>query len=330
MFDANKQTGLIERLLSHRLAMVVACSMCIFIWGTTWAAIRVGLSGIPPFRGAAMRFAIAGVLLLVLALVRRVPLGRAPMERWLWVINGTLSFSASYGTVYWAEQWVPSGLASIIFATFPLFVAALAHYMLPGESLRLPSVMGIVLGFCGIAVIFSEDLTLLGGPGTPLAAVVMLSSPVVSALASVMVKRWGQGIHPLSLTSVPMILGSVLLWSFSAVMERGMPTVWTTASVGSLIYLALAGSAVTFLLFFWLLQRMAATRLSLIAYITPVLSVLVGMIFMGEHATMITVLGSIIVVLGVVMASRRRETAVAAKLRSEAHKISGSVVPGAS
>jgi len=249
MFETHKQTGLMERLLAHRMAMVVACSMCILIWGTTWAAIRVGLTGIPPFRGAAMRFAIAGVLLLILALVRKVPLGKAPMERWLWVINGTLSFSASYGTVYWAEQWVPSGLASIIFATFPLFVAALAHYMLPGESLRLPSVLGIVLGFCGIAVIFSEDLTLLGGPGTPLAAVVMLSSPVVSALASVMVKRWGKGVHPLSLTSVPMIIGAVLLWGFSAVLERGLPTIWTAASLGSLIYLALAGSAVTFLLF---------------------------------------------------------------------------------
>ena len=321
MFDDNKHTGLLERLLSHRMAMVVACSMCILIWGTTWAAIRVGLSGIPPFRGAAMRFAIAGVLLLVLALVRRVPLGRAPMERWLWVINGTLSFSASYGTVYWAEQWVPSGLASVIFATFPLFVAALAHYWLPGEGLRLPSVLGILLGFCGIAVIFSEDLTLLGGPGTSLAAVVMLSSPVVSAVASVLVKRYGKGIHPLSLTSVPMILGSGLLWIFSAALEGGKPTIWTAASVGSLIYLALAGSAVTFLLYFWLLQRMEATRLALIAYVTPVLSVFVGMAFMGERATLIIIVGSAIVVLGVVMASRRKAVVAPAELHPDAHKV---------
>ncbi len=319
--DDNIHKGLIERLLTHRMAMVVACSMCILIWGTTWAAIRVGLSGIPPFRGAAMRFAIAGVLLLILALIRRVPLGKAPMERWLWVINGTLSFSASYGTVYWAEQWLPSGLTSIIFATFPLCVAALAHYWLPGENLRLPSVLGIMLGFCGIAVIFSEDLTMLGGPGTPLAAVVMLSSPVVSALGSVMVKRFGKGIHPLSLTSVPMIIGSVLLWIFSAALERGVPTVWTAASVGSLIYLALAGSAVTFLLYFWLLQRMEATRLSLIAYVTPVLSIIVGMVFMGEKATMITILGSAIVVAGVVMASRRKAPPVPAEIRTASHKV---------
>ena len=108
------------RFLRSRLAIRLAFLMCIAIWGTTWAAIRVGLSGVPPFTGAALRFAIAGTLLLALALLRRVPLGRTRREWWMWLVNGTLSFGASYGTVYWAEQWLPSGLASVIFATFPL------------------------------------------------------------------------------------------------------------------------------------------------------------------------------------------------------------------
>ena len=282
----------------------VALGVCVLVWGTTWAAIRVGLSGLPPFRGAAMRFGIAGALLLLVALVRGVPLGRARHERWLWLANGVLSFGAAYGTVYWAEQWVPSGLASVIFATFPLCMAAVAHLLLPGESLGRCSVGGIVVGFAGIVVIFSEDLTLLGGPGTPLAALVMLASPVVSALASVVVKRWGQGIHPLSLTSVPMLLGAAILWGLSLALEQGQPTVWTRATVGSLLYLALAGSAAVFLVYFWLLKKMQATRLSLIAYATPVLSVLVGVVFLGEQVTLTTVLGSVVVVLGVVLATR--------------------------
>ncbi|HMC82850.1 MAG TPA: DMT family transporter, partial [Candidatus Polarisedimenticolia bacterium] len=75
------------------------------IWGTTWAVIRVGLRGIPPFTGVALRFTIASLALLLVGLVTHVPLGRTPRERWLWLVNAALTFSTSYGVVYWSEQW---------------------------------------------------------------------------------------------------------------------------------------------------------------------------------------------------------------------------------
>ena len=117
------------------------------IWGTTWSVIQIGLVGIPPLTGVALRFAIAAALLLVLIGVRRIRLGTTRRERLLWLSNSVLSFSVSYGVVYWAEQWVPSGLTSVLFATYPLFVALLAHYMLPAETLRRPEVIGIALGW---------------------------------------------------------------------------------------------------------------------------------------------------------------------------------------
>ncbi len=90
-----------------------ALALLILIWGTTWAAIRIGLEGLPPFTGVAVRFAIASAVLLLAAAWKGWPLGSGPRARGLWLVNAVLSFSASYGVVYWAEQWVPSGLAAV-------------------------------------------------------------------------------------------------------------------------------------------------------------------------------------------------------------------------
>ena len=114
---------------------MAAIGLLIVIWGSTWSVIRIGLRGIPPLTGVSLRFGIASVLLLVLAWQQGVRLGGRPYERRLWLINGLLAFSVSYGVVYWAEQWIPSGLAAVLFATFPLCVAVMAHYWLPDERL---------------------------------------------------------------------------------------------------------------------------------------------------------------------------------------------------
>ncbi len=201
---------------------------------------------------------------------------------------------------------MPSGLTAVIFSSFPLFLAPLAHLMLPGERLTPRAGAGVLLGFAGIAVIFSEDFALLGGPGVARGAVVMLGSPMACAFASAAVKRWGHGIHPLSLTSVPMLICAGILGTLALLLEGDRAILWNGAAVGSLLYLALAGSAVTFMLYFWLLQRMEATRLALIAYVVPVLALFVGILIVGEPATPRTYLGAGIVVLGVAIASRTR------------------------
>src|SRR5215218_3994514 len=163
----------------------------VLIWGSTWAAIRVSLEGIPPLTGVVLRFTLACLLLLALTPFFGIRLGKSPMERRLWWINALLTFTISYGLVYWAEQWVPSGLAAVIFATFPLFVAVLAHFFLPGERLRTATFLGVLTGFIGVAVLYSEDLGSLVGPRAGFAAKVMLIAPVASAIANVAVKRWG-------------------------------------------------------------------------------------------------------------------------------------------
>lgn len=276
------------------------------IWGTTWAAIRVALTGIPPLTGVAVRFALAGALLLLLALARRVPLGRSRRERGLWLANAATTFAGSYGIVYWAEQWVPSGLAAVLFATFPIWVALLGRWLGLERELSTGRWAGLLLGFAGVAVLFSEDLDRLAGPGVRRAAAILLVAPILSALGSVLVKRWGSGLSAISLSAVPMLLTGGAMGAVAAVAERGRPVLWTPAALAATLYLALFGSALTFTLYFWLLSRRSVVGVGLIAYTVPVVAVLVGNLALDEPFTPRLALGALLVLGGVALALRPR------------------------
>lgn len=280
------------------------------VWGTTWAAVRISLRGFPPFTGVALRFVIAAVLLVLLARATGTPLGAVDSrDRRLRWVHALLSFCMSYGIVFWAEQYIPSGLTSVLFATFPLIVAVMAHFALPGERMTLTILSGTVLGFAGIAAIFADDFDRLGGTAVFHAAVVMLGSPFVAAISTVAVKKWGHGIRPVSFNAVAIIYASIIMSGVAIVAERDEiihPERWPVVAI---LYMAVFGTAITFPLYFWLLKHMQARQLALIGYGTPVVALFLGVVFLGETLTPRTLLGSAMVVVGVAVAShspRRR------------------------
>ena len=288
-----------------------ALAALILIWGTTWAGITLGLEGIPPFTAVALRFAIAAPLLVAAARVVGCPLGGGRRLKRLWLINTLFSFAIPYSVVYWAQQWVPSGLEATLFATYPLFVAILAHLWLPAERLRPAAVGGVVIGFLGVALIHSEDLAALAGDEVRLAAAVSLLSPAAAAVSTVQVKRWGSGLPALALTAPPMAFTALAVGGLALATERGRPLTLDAVSVGSLLYLAVFGSAVTFVLYFWLLARLPATRLSLITFGIPIVALTVGTLALDEPVTPRIVAGALLVLGGVGLAVRRagRQTA---------------------
>jgi drug/metabolite transporter (DMT)-like permease len=224
-------------------------------------------------------------------------------ERRLRVLHALLTFCVSYGVVFWAEQWVPSGLASVLFATFPLLVAILAHFALAEERMTGPVLLGSVVGFSGIAVIFAEDFGALGGSKVALASAVILISPLAGAVVSVSVKRWGQGVRPVAFNAVAMLMASGIMSVTALVVESDRPVIFDAGPVVALVYMALFGTAVTFPLYFWLLDHMQARQVALIGYGTPVVAIFVGAVFLNEPFTLRTVIGSVLVILGVAVAS---------------------------
>ena len=287
-----------------RAALLSAFAVMCLVWGTTWKVIQIGLEGIPPFTGVSLRFAISALVLLVLSAALGVKLGRTRRERALWWINGLLSFTISYGVVYWAEQWVPSGLAAVLFATYPLFVAVLGRVLLPSERVSRRELAAILVSFGGVVVIFLDDFTALGGSQVSRAAAVMLISPMAAAAGSLMVKRWGAGVHPFSLTAVPMAITAGITGAIALATERTRDFHWNSVSIGALLYLALLGSVVTFTLYYWLLAYLPVKRLALVVYIIPVIAVLIG-ITQGEPLTGQILAGSAIVLAGVGLAVHR-------------------------
>ncbi len=272
----------LETTPSPRLAGAVAV-LLVLIWGTTWAAIRISLEGLPPFLSMALRFGLASLLLGILTKSMRLPLLGEGRRGWILLLTQTFgAFGIGYAVIYWAEQWVPSGLASVLFATLPFFVALFGYFALPNSKLGWLAVAGLLLGFAGVAVIFADDLSALGGEQVRLGSAVILLSPIAVAASQIAVKRWASSFHSFTLTALPMGCSALLMLLLSLWLESDRSVAPTPAAWLAVAYLGIVGSAISFTLFFWLLTRGNVLRVSMIAYATPVVAVFVGTLSLAE------------------------------------------------
>lgn len=279
------------------------------IWGSTWFVIEDGLKAIPPLFGAGLRFAIAAAAMLLFAapLARRE--GGAPPTLRLTLVVGTLNFALSYGIVYLVETVLPSGLVSVLWGTFPLGMALAGHVWIPAERLDVRQAVGFGVGFLGVFVLFLTDLRSMGGASLGM-GILLLGSPLVSIVGQTILKREGAGTSSVLLNRNAMILGAALLLLASLVFEGGKPTLWTPRLVLGLLYLSLVGTVLTFGLYFWLLRYAPANSLSLIAYVTPVVALWLGVQFGTDELQRTTLIGTGLVLGGIVLVRRRRRRAL--------------------
>src|ERR1700730_9960463 len=144
--------------MKARIVWLILCC----IWGSTWLFIKIGLTDLPPLTFAGIRFLIASLILALLVTARRAHWPRTRREWILIAVVGVLQFALNYGLVFWGEQYISSGLAALLQSTFPAFGLVIAHFYLPQERLTAGRVIGVLLGVCGIAVIFSDQLSIAG------------------------------------------------------------------------------------------------------------------------------------------------------------------------
>jgi drug/metabolite transporter (DMT)-like permease len=287
------------------LVLVLIFVLLAFIWGSTWLAIKIGLGSLPPFTGAGVRFLIAGLLLLGILRVRRIPIPADRARQPTWMLIGLLMFGLSYAAVYWGEQYISSGLASVLFATMPLFLVILSPWLLPEERLSVVRVVGVVVGFLGIVFLFSSDLSMTH-PRARLGGAVLLLSPLCAAVANVLMKRKSRGMNPLAFLVFPMLYGALALLAVGLPLEGRRLALPDAVGTGALLYLAIMGSIVAFSCYVWLLRHLEVSRTSLLAYMTPVTALLLGRLVLGERLGLRTVGGSALVLLGTFLATRPR------------------------
>ncbi|MHC5065201.1 MAG: DMT family transporter, partial [Planctomycetota bacterium] len=203
-----------------------------------------------------------------------------------------------YGLIYQTEVLLPSGLVSVLWGVFPLLMALLSHYFLPGEELNRKHVFGFALGFTGVVLLFLTDVRGFGEAALASAALLLLS-PLFTAFSTLMIKRHGSGCNSLVLSRNSMALGSLCLLGWGWLTEGGEPLRWTGNAIFSIVYLSIMGSCVTFGLYFWLMRHCRASRLSLIAFVTPCIALIFGQVLGDEPVTWYTLLGTTLILLGI-------------------------------
>jgi drug/metabolite transporter (DMT)-like permease len=281
---------------------------CVLVWSSTWVVIAVGLDGVAPFLGAGIRFALAGLGVLAAARLLGRPL---KTDLRLAALVGALPFATTYGLIYWAEQYVPSGLTAVLFGVLPLYMALLAAGLLPEEPLRPRLLAGVAVALGGLVLAFGQSLH-LGGRHAALAAAAVVLSPLASAIGNIGIKRRGARLDPLALNGCAMLLGGVLLLIVSALSERWGATAWSADSVFSILYLALFGTGFTFVTLTILIRELPVVTTSFISLVIPFGALALGALVRGEKVTALAVAGAVLVAGGIAVAQlpiRRRAPA---------------------
>jgi drug/metabolite transporter (DMT)-like permease len=295
-------------------------ALLVLIWSSTWVAIKFGLEDSPPLLGAGVRFALAGAVLLVFAALARRSL------RTDWALAAVLAiapFAFAYGLVYWGEQHIPSGLAAVLFGVLPLYTAVLAGIFLPEEPLRGRLVFGVLVAIGGLALAFAESLE-LGDDDLALAGAAALAlSPLGAAVGQIGQKLRAAQLDAVVLNGWGMLGGGALLLALSAVGESWGEFAWTPESIGSILYLAILGSSVTFVVLTILLRHLTAQAMSFLAMLLPFGALIFGAVLYDEAITWRALAGAALVAAGLLIAQTRRPAT-----RAEAEPALAAAAPG--
>jgi drug/metabolite transporter (DMT)-like permease len=283
--------------MKARLVWLVLCG----IWGSTWLFIKLGLEDLPPLTFAGIRFVISCAIVFTIIRIRGIQLPRARADWLLLAVTGILSFGFNYGLVFWGEQHISSGLAALLQSTLPAFGLVFAHFHLPAERLSWTRIAGVVLGVCGVAVVFSNQLAIAGRQALA-GCVALILSAVCAAYSNVLVKAHAKNLNPAITTGGQMLFGLLLLLAVGIPLE-GNPFRfhWTRMAVIALLYLAIVGSVIAFLLYYWLVQNMDVTKSMLIALVTPVVAVILGMLVLNEEFGWRTLAGGAMIISGIAL-----------------------------
>lgn len=280
------------------LVYVLLC----LVWGSTWMAIRESLESLTPFISGGIRFLLAAFFVWILMKVKRVTLQKDKESVRLYLLMAFFSFVIPYGLVYWAEQFVPSGLASVLFGVYPFFVAIFSYYRLPDESIGKLKILGMCLGFFGIVIIFSDSFS-ADFSNLLLGMIAVALSGIIQAFIAVTLKKSGKHLNPLSMNLIPMFIAGIVGLAVGFLMEDISKIKIDETAVVSVTFLAFFGSVVTFTSFYWLMKRINVILLSLVAFITPIVALVLGWIFYNEILTTEHIIGSVLVLAGLLFAN---------------------------
>jgi len=284
----------------------IACLvMVMFLWALCFPLITVGLRMAPPLTMAALRSFLAGVGILLPAVVLGRPWPRG-WRVWVGLLGVGLSLTAlGFGGMFLAGGLVSPGVATVLANIQPLLAAVLAFFLL-GERLGRRRRTGLILGFAGILLVAAPGF----GPGfannSPAGVAFILLGAVGVAIGNVLLKRLAGEVDMLMATGWQLLIGGIPLWFLAGIWEAPAQITWNLAFVTTLSALALLGTAVPFVLWFSILHRSELNRVNIFTFLTPAIVLVLGILFFNETLTWIEMSGTVLILSGVVWISRQQ------------------------
>jgi drug/metabolite transporter (DMT)-like permease len=285
-----------------RLKLLLGFAIICLIWGSSWAAVKIGIESIPPLFSLGIRFSIASIILGIIVLTKHLDIPRTRKFWSLVFIMCLTSFTVPFVLIYWAQLKVGSGLASVLFATYPFWVAIVSHFILPNEKITPVRIIGVVIGFLGVTFIFNNGFYGVSSRVLFGMAAIILGS-IIQAFGLVYLRRLGSDAHPVTLNFCSMLISALPLFAASLVFEDHSNMIFNASTIGSILYLSIFCTVITFVIYFWLVKHVEAVILSLSAFITPVIAVVIGVVFMNEKISDDVYIGTALVLVGVAFAT---------------------------
>jgi drug/metabolite transporter (DMT)-like permease len=272
-----------------------------FMWGSSYLFIKIGVEdGLTPFTLIMLRLLIGFGLLAVVVAVAREALPQFGRIYGHLFVMGAINIAIPFSLITWAEQSVDSSVAAILNAAVPLFVLPLAALTLHDERLTSNRVIGLVVGFVGVAVLVGFDPADLAS-GDLAGEIALIGSTISYALGAVYTRRNIHGLRPMIPALFQVFFGLVIVTVLAFVFENPLATTFTQQSLFAVIWLGLLGSGLAYLLFFRILGRWGATRTSMVAYLLPLYGIVLGALVLNEPIDGRLIAGTALIIGGVAL-----------------------------
>ena len=276
------------------------------IWGTSFLWIKIAVSEVSPFVLVSFRtlFGTLGMLAIIF-LNKEIKLKWQNLRPWLGIfaLIGFLNVALPFVLISWGEQTIPSGIASVLNSTTPLFTIILVAIFLKEDRVTLLKGLGLMIGFGGVVLLFLPELS--GSIANLLGLGAVLLAAGCYAISGIIIKHKVHGLKAELQVFLQFAFAALFMWVFTLSVERPVlwpvqPLTWT-----ALLWLGLLGSSLASSLYFSLLHSVGPTRASTVTYIPPLVGLLLGAIFLGESLGWLTLIGGALIVLGIILVNRQ-------------------------